>query len=129
MTRNQRAFLAAFRETCSKTKAAQSAGIQRQMHYRWMKEDQQYAEAFDAAQEQAIAVLEDEAIRRSVDGVREPIFWKGVECGYKLVYSDGLLQFMLKAARPDRYRERVTQEHTGPDGAPIAVEVSFVKPE
>ena len=32
---------------------------------------------------------------------------------------DTLLIFLLKAARPQKYRHYVRQEHTGPDGTPL----------
>jgi hypothetical protein len=30
--------------------------------------------------------------------------------------------FLLKARRPDKYREKSTVEHTGPDGAPLVIQ-------
>jgi hypothetical protein len=34
-------------------------------------------------------------------------------------YSDTLLIFLLKGARPQKYRDNVRQEVSGPNGAPL----------
>jgi hypothetical protein len=115
-------FLAAYQETGSVSKAALAAGINRSIHYRRLKEDPEYKAAFDAAHEVAIAVLEDEAIRRAVEGVDEPIVYQGRLTYNDLnvdddgnptgppmairKYSDSLLQFLLRGAKPETYRER-----------------------
>lgn len=66
---------------------------------------------FAAAWEEALQIgldrLEDEAIRRAVDGNEEPVFYQGQQVGMVRKYSDGLLTTLLKAHRPARYRERV----------------------
>lgn len=54
--------------------------------------------------------LEDEAVRRAYVGVEEPLFYQGKQCGTVRKYSDTLLIFLLKGAKPAKYRERV---HTG----------------
>jgi hypothetical protein len=41
-----------------------------------------------------------------MDGTVEAVFYQGKVVGYKLVYSDGLLQMMLKGAKPDKFRDR-----------------------
>ena len=58
----------------------------------------------------ASEVLIDEATRRAVDGVEEPVdFYKGKAGGTVNRYSDNLLMFLIKAKRPE-YRDssRVT---------------------
>src|SRR5262245_35751476 len=42
-------------------------------------------------------------------------------------YSDSLLMFLLKAHRPDKFRERQSIEHTGKDGGPIAYQHDLSK--
>ena len=49
----------------------------------------------------------------------EPVFYKGAKCGAVQKYSDLLLIFLLKARRPDMYRERWTGELSGPGGKPL----------
>lgn len=147
----QAAFLAAFIATASVTKAAKAARIDRALHYRWLDEDPDYPAKFKTAAEQAADVLESEAVRRAHEGVDEPLVYQGrftykqrplknsdgdpvlgvdgkprmEDYGKPLAvrkYSDGLLQFLLKGFRPDKYRERVSAELAGPGGGPIPIE-------
>jgi hypothetical protein len=130
-------FLKAYAETGSVTRAAKAARIDRVMHYRRLKSDPAYAEAFAAAQDMAVAVMEDEALRRAVEGFEEPVTFKGQpswevvrdkngnpvtdpETGEPKIrpvtvrkYSDSLLQFLLRGAKPEKYRERHQHTHTG----------------
>ncbi len=104
----KRAFLAAFRETGNVRLACEVAKVGRSSHYRWLEEEPAYREAFDQAKLQAADVLEQEAHRRAVEGVEEPVGWyKGEAGGTVRRYSDTLLIFLLKGVLPDRYRERV----------------------
>ena len=108
MTVKQRAFLAAFREVGNVRRACEIAKVDRSNHYRWLKEDAEYREAFDMAKEDAGDLLEREAYRRAVEGVEKPVGWyKGVAGGLVRDYSDNLLMFLLKGLRPEKYRERV----------------------
>ena len=43
-------------------------------------------------------------------------------------YSDTLLIFMLKARKPDVYRERASIEHTGANGGPLEHAIQFYLP-
>ena len=106
----KRAFIAAYAETGTVTRAAEIAGIQRTTHYEWIKNDPLYAKACDAAYEQAGERLEQEARRRAVEGVKKPVFYQGKECGVVNEYSDTLLIFLLKGAKPEKYKERISNE-------------------
>lgn len=120
-------FLAAYRATCSITKAAEAADMEKTMHYRWLKEDQDYAREFAIAHDEAIQTLEDEAIRRAHEGIAKPLVYQGQfmyasyhkngkGIGPPLAiqeYSDSLLMFLLRGARPAKYRERFQHEVTG----------------
>lgn len=44
-------------------------------------------------------MIEEEARRRAVEGVLEPVYFKGEEVGNVRKYSDQLLMFLLKAYR------------------------------
>ena len=63
--------------------------------------------------EQAADVLEREAWRRASEGVKQPVFYQGEVCGHVQKYSDVLLIFLLKGARPDRYREQLATPSAG----------------
>ena len=75
--------------------------------------------AFEDAMEEAADLLESEARRRAHDGVEEPVFGSlggnqgSGEVGRIRKYSDTLLIFLLKGARPDKYRERQEHQVTG----------------
>lgn len=148
-----RAFLAAFRITASITRAAEAAGIARDLHYRWLKDSKGYAAAFAEARIQAGQYLEDVAVERADRGDFEPLVYKGQFCYAESEYeedaeasegkrrkvyrlkadakplgvwkkSDQLLIVLLKGAMPDKYRERGAVELSGPGGNAINVNVS-----
>src|ERR1035441_2234043 len=95
----RQAFLAAFVQCSSVTRAAQAAGVCREMHYEWLETDAKYAAAFEAVRDQAAQVLEDEAVRRAYEGTLKPVYYVGQLCGVQREYSDGMLQMLLKGMR------------------------------
>jgi hypothetical protein len=115
-----RAFLAVYEETGRLTEAARIAGVSRQTHYNRVATDAAYRKAFEEAEERAAQTLEDEAVRRAVTGVRQPVMYQGklVKLGrrtlYVTTYSDMLLLALLKRFRPHLYRDQAVTEHTGP---------------
>jgi hypothetical protein len=100
------AFLAALAETANVSRACLVARLPRRTAYDARAADPAFAAAWDAAVELGTDALEDEAVRRAHEGTVKPVFYKGAECGGIREYSDTLLIFMLKARRPERYRER-----------------------
>lgn len=88
------------------SKAAKKAGISRQTHYDWLKNDKKgiYRRAFEMADKMAADLLEEEAFRRAVEGDTQVVYYKGEEVGRKRVYSDQLLAILLKGKKP-QYRE------------------------
>jgi hypothetical protein len=122
-------FLEAFRQTGNITQAAALAGMDRKTHYDWLEKDPQgYGKEFRDAEEHAIDLLEAEAWRRGLKGVRKPVGWhQGKPGGFVREYSDTLLIFLLKGARPEKYRERF--EHVGKDGEALFKIYQGVKPE
>ena len=122
----QRAFLAAYARTGNIAAAARAAKCARSQHYEWLS-DPAYAEAFLGAQEEAVEALELEARRRAEKGVVKPVYYQGEVCGTVREYSDTLLIFLLKAARPERYRDNARIEHevTGAGGGPLAARIDF----
>lgn len=88
-------FLVAFAKTGSITKACEHVKIERSTAYRERQRDEQFAVAWADAESKVTDDLEGEAVKRALDG------------------SDRLLEFLLKARRPDVYRENVKHEHSG----------------
>lgn len=130
----EKAFLTVLSETGNVTKAAESAGVARNTPYMLAKVHADFQEAWDSALEVACDALEAEARRRAYEGVKRKKFDKGEpvidpETGQQYIeyeYSDTMLIFLMKACRPDKYRERYDHKHevTGKGGGPIKHEHS-----
>lgn len=112
-------------DTANVSRAAKTVGISRRHAYTVRSEDTDFATAWDEAVNIAIDTLEQEARRRAYEGVDEPVFYQGEEVGYIRKYSDTLLMFLLKGNRPDKYKDRVAAEHSGPDGKEFVVRVVY----
>lgn len=125
----KRAFLAAFAVCCTIRGAAAASRISRRCAHYWMRNDPNFAEAFADARETAFDLLEAEARRRALDGWDEPIYGPGPDgAGSKQIgtirkYSDALLMFLLKAARPERFRAGHDVRHSGTVSMPVSVSV------
>ena len=109
--RAREAFLSTLRTGASIGAACRKAGMGRSPAYEWRDEDEDFRLAWDEAVDEGTDVLEDEATRRARDGTVKPVFYQGQECGGIREYSDTLIMFMLKARRPEKYRERHQIEH------------------
>ena len=89
------------RGACDKARMARSAA------YRWREEEPEFAAEWDAAIEEGTDVLEDEARRRAME------------------QYDTLMIFLLKARRPDKYKDRNQTEMTGQNGGPMTIRVVY----
>jgi len=78
------------------------AGISRRSAYEWRDADPSFAAAWKDAEEQAADLLEMEAWKRATTDK-----------------SDRMLEILLKAHRPDKFTDRVKNEHSG--GVTISV--------
>ena len=119
----QRPFLEAFEQTMMVSAACDAVGIGRTTVYEARQRDAAFAAAWADVNEKITEQLEAAAIRRARDGVARPVFQGGKLVGHDRVYSDGLVALLLKARRPDRYRDNVRMEHSGPNGAPVQLQV------
>ena len=117
--KKQREFLELLASNGNVTVSCEALNLRRQTVYEARAEDAQFAAAWDAAMEQAADHLEAEARRRAVDGWDEPVFYQGEQTGLVRKFSDTLLIFLLKGARPEKFRDRQQHEHTGPGGEPM----------
>lgn len=116
------AFLAALAECGNARDAARQVGLSRSTVYQWRDTDAVFADAWAKAQRIGVEALEDEARRRAYSGVEEPVYQGGKLVGHVRKYSDTLLIFLLKGAKPETYRDNARIEHTGKDGGPIRTE-------
>lgn len=97
------------------------ANILRQTIYYYERDDADFATAFREAQQLGADVLEDEARRRAFEGVEKTIYHQGIAVDTAREYSNTLMVFLLKGAKPEKYKDRV--EHTGDPNAPVHVDV------
>ena len=104
--RRQAAFLEAYITCGTITHAARMAKIARQTHHAWLAGDTEYQQLFAEAEIAATDALIKEARRRAIDGISEPILYKGEVVKTIRKYSDNLLMFLIRGALPEVYRER-----------------------
>jgi hypothetical protein len=127
---NSAAFLIAYRQLGSVTAAAERLGVSRSQHYEWLKHEG-YAQEFADAQREVAQMLEDEVMRRAVQGIEEPVIYQGELCYQQTwnpktrelkrsnkpltvtKYSNSLITFLLKAFNPAKYRDKQQIEVTG----------------
>ena len=102
---HQAEFLKHYRERGTIVHGAKDAGLGRQTIYDWAAKDETFAEQLEDMKEELIAALERSMYERAVAG--DTI--AGI--------------FLLKALRPNVYRENVRFEHSGPDGGTIPLGV------
>lgn len=89
-------------------RAATAAGWSSGTAYAWRKTDPEFAKLWDMAIDFATDALEEAARRRAVHGVQRPVYQQKELVGYVTEYSDNLLGLLLKAKRPQEFRENVS---------------------
>jgi len=116
-------FLSALAETGIVSTAVGIAGTSRTRVYELRKYDPAFAAGWEEAEEKAADALETEAWRRAVTGVAEPVVSAGKvvrgDDGLPLAirrYSDALMLALLKARRPEKFKDRQVVEHDIADG-------------
>jgi len=101
------AFISALAQTGNISEACKDADIGRRTAYDLRERSEEFAALWKDALDEACDALEKEARRRAKDGVVNTIFYKGEPVGEEHQYSDTLMIFLLKAHRPEVYRERM----------------------
>lgn len=86
--------------------AAKKLGYHPVSLHRYKDSHPEFAKMWDLAQQIALNNLESEAYRRAVLGVEKPVWYKGVEVGYVLEYSDSLLSKLLEGNHPEKYKNQ-----------------------
>ena len=118
------AFCAALASTGGNvTRACEAVDISRMTAYGWRKDDPTFAKAWDEAKAIGLEALEDEALRRAFEGYDKPIVHMGVVTDTVKEYSDTLAIFLLKGGKPEKYRDNVRQEISGPNGGPVKQQI------
>lgn len=101
------------------TRACEICRISRVTVWNREKVDPVFATRLAEAKKLGIEVLEEEAHRRAFEGVPKKVGWfQGVATEVEQNYSDALIQFLLKANKPEKFVERsvVTTNDGGPGG-------------
>lgn len=89
----------------------------------WRKDDPKVAERLLEAARVGEQGLISAAIRRGVHGVTEDIYYRGEVVGQRKMYSDGLLQTLLKAKVPE-----FGKDAEGSGGTNVTVNIANVMP-
>ena len=119
-------FLKVLGTGLSVSDAARQTGWARSSVYHYRQTDEEFGVAWDEAIETGTDILEDEARRRAVEGCEENVYYQGKIIDTKRNYSDTLLIFLLKARRPEKYRERF--EHFTPDkSVKIDIKTAYIE--
>ena len=110
----QERFIAALRNSGNVRASCQAAGVDRSTAYRAYTASVEFADKWNDALEEAVDTLEGAAWKRARDGVtrHDPIYYQGEKVGDKVIteYSDSLMALLLKAHRPEKFRERFDVE-------------------
>lgn len=101
--------------------ATSAAGIHRTTAYTWREKDRGFADAWDAAVDEATDRMEEEAWRRGIEGFDRPVIFQGKITDTYKDYSDSLLLTLMRGHRPERFKDR--REHSTPAGRPMEMEV------
>lgn len=99
-------FFDALRDIPYISHACEISLIGRNTVYQRRKIDEEFATKMEEAISEGIEKAEREAHRRAFKGVERPVYQGGVLVGTTTEYSDSLTTFLLKAHRPEKYRER-----------------------
>ena len=101
----QLTFIQMLAETGCVTEAARAVGMSVGSAYalRRRPEAQSFREAWDVALDYGVGRLADAALGRAINGVAQPVFYKGEQVGERRKYDEKLTQFLLRYRRPDRY--------------------------
>lgn len=113
MDTRKREWLDAFERMGTVVHACKETETARSTVYNWRQHDEAFALEWADVEEVTTERMEREAYRRAVEGVRRDVLYQGTKVGEEQHYSDTLMIFMLKARRPDKYRENVKMELSG----------------
>jgi len=100
------AFFHHLGRTGSVTLAADRAQLRRSSLYQRRQDDEEFAERWAQALDLGVERLQDNAMNRAMNGTEKPVWRNGQKVGAIRQFDNRLLQFLLKAHRPDLYGDR-----------------------
>ena len=97
------------------SEACRQIGVARSTLYQWQTADPSFAEELAKVIQAAVDHIEETAARLATGEFSEPIASAGQIVGKKQLYSERMLELLLRAHRPDRYQEerRLLIKHEG----------------
>ena len=112
-----KAFLDELAESGAVALAAQRAGLHRSTLYALRQRNKEFAARWDAALQLGLDRLQDHAVVRATVGEETPV-WQGGRQGGTVRRPDSrLLQFLLKAHRPEVYARPTVPAAAAPSAA------------
>lgn len=122
-------FLEALAQSGNVRTACLASGTSRSNVYQLRRRDKCFAKAWRHAEQAFGDLLLSAAKRRAIDGVEEPVFWKGKQIGTVRKYSDSLLRDMLRAHVPVLYASKVENIPTNAEdrALPVNIEQAICK--
>jgi hypothetical protein len=93
--KTREAFLEAVRSGLTEDGAARKANCSITNIYQHRARSPTFSAAWDDAKRAGLSVLLDEALRRSVEGYDEPVWFQGEICGHVRRYSDRILTHLI----------------------------------
>jgi len=112
MRASQDRFLTAFATCGMIVKACRWAGVHREAHWRWMRDDPSYPPRFAVVCQRKKAVLEDQAMKMAVEGSEENVLYQGQVVKHagkivtKKVYDPAMVRFLLAHLDPETYGDK-----------------------
>jgi hypothetical protein len=97
------AFLKHLGETCDVSAAAERVGLHRSTLYKHKRTKPAFARRWAEALDMGVDRLQDHAVNRATVGLEKPVWYRGEQVGAVHQPDNRLLQFLLKAHRPEVY--------------------------
>ena len=109
----QRLFIDALRQLGMVTAAAKAAGMSRKSAYALLKRagpKSSFARAWTDAQVSGETSVYYTLLGRAIEGVEQPYFYRGVQCGTRRVYDNRLLIAAFQAAERKKARKKALKK-------------------
>ena len=100
-------FLTVLATTGNVSEAVRLAGLGRRSVYDRKERDPEFAQAWHEALQVSYDAVEHAVRNRAVEGWLEPVFYQGEIVGHVRRFNDENARFLLKAKRPQEFRERM----------------------
>lgn len=116
-------WLAQFAKHKCVISACKATDISRTHVYRSRAADAEFAKTWDDIVGEVNDLLEASAIDHAINGIPEPVFYKGVIVGYVIKYPENLRQFLLRNRMAEYRRDRTPETTSGDDEESISSKV------